>query len=88
MSFADKRLQRLFTGGETKGLPAEHVDKIDRLLELLDKALVERDLYVSGYHRLRGNRSGTAAWKISRNWRLTFRFEKGEAFDVRFVDYH
>ncbi len=87
-SFADKRLEKLFVSGTVKGLPARYVDKIDRLLDLLDKASSEKDLQVSGYHRLKGGREGSAAWTITRNWRLTFRFDKSEAYDVNFEDYH
>jgi proteic killer suppression protein len=87
-SFADKRLEILFVKRTSKGLPAKQVDKIDRLLDLLDKASSEKDLRVSGFHRLKGDRKGTSAWVVTRNWRLTFRFVAGRAYDVNFEDYH
>jgi toxin HigB-1 len=39
-------------------------------------------------HELRGNRKGSLALKVSGNWRVTFRLEKGDAFDVNYEDYH
>lgn len=33
---------------------------------------------------------GKALWavKVSGNWRITFRFEEGDAYIVDYVDYH
>jgi proteic killer suppression protein len=39
-------------------------------------------------HELKGNRKGTFALKVSGNWRVTFRLENGDAFDVNYEDYH
>jgi toxin HigB-1 len=35
-----------------------------------------------------GDRKGYWSVTVSRNWRVIFRFEKGHACDVDFVDYH
>ena len=41
-----------------------------------------------GLHKLAGDRS--AFWAISVNgpWRIVFRFDAGDAFEVEIVDYH
>lgn len=39
-------------------------------------------------HSLKGHRAGTWSVWVLGNWRLTFRFEKGNAYDVDLVDYH
>lgn len=41
-----------------------------------------------GLHKLGGNRKGQWAMTISGPWRLCFRFEDGDAWDVEIVDYH
>jgi proteic killer suppression protein len=41
-----------------------------------------------GLHGLRGDRKGTWAVVVNKNWRITFRFEGGNAYDVDFEDYH
>ncbi len=46
------------------------------------------DLPGYGFHRLKGTRSDTCSVKVSGNWRLTFRFEAGHAYDVNLEDYH
>ena len=37
---------------------------------------------------LRGESEGLWSVKVSGNWRLTFRFENGEACIVNYLDYH
>ena len=41
-----------------------------------------------GLHRLGGDLKGFWAVTVSRNWRVIFRFDGGDARDVDFVDYH
>ena len=45
---------------------------------------------VAGYdlHPLKGNLKGYWSVKVSGNWRLTFRFEGGDAYVVNYQDYH
>ena len=37
---------------------------------------------------LKGNRSGSYSIRINDQWRICFRFEDGDAYDVEIVDYH
>ena len=48
------------------------------------------DMDLPGYrlHRLRADRAGYWSVRVSGNWRLIFRFERGEAVDVDLIDYH
>ena len=39
-------------------------------------------------HPLKGELTGHHAVRVSANWRVTFRFEEGQAVDVDHVDYH
>ncbi|MBM4221445.1 MAG: peptidase, partial [Gammaproteobacteria bacterium] len=39
-------------------------------------------------HRLKGNRAGFWSVTVHANWRVIFRFEKGNATDVDYLDYH
>lgn len=41
-----------------------------------------------GLHKLGGDREGFWAVTINGPWRLVFRFESGDAFDVEIVDYY
>ena len=44
----------------------------------------------TGYrlHRLKGGLRGYWSIAISGNWRVIFRFEDGDAYDVDLIDYH
>ena len=39
-------------------------------------------------HPLKGKLKGRWSVSVSGNWRIVFRFEKGNAYDVDLVDYH
>ncbi|HYA43216.1 MAG TPA: type II toxin-antitoxin system RelE/ParE family toxin [Syntrophobacteraceae bacterium] len=39
-------------------------------------------------HSLKGQLRGFYSLTVRPNWRIIFRFEDGDAFDVDFVDYH
>lgn len=41
-----------------------------------------------GLHKLTGDRKGQWAIRVNGPWRIAFRFEGGDAFEVEIVDYH
>ena len=43
---------------------------------------------VSHFHALRGNRRASYAFHVTANWRLTFKFRDGDAYDLDYEDYH
>ena len=65
-------------------------DRIALALADLDGARGPSDLDLPGYrlHPLKGALKGFWSISISGNWRLIFRFEDGDAYDVDLVDYH
>lgn len=73
-----------------KQVPSQHAEKIQRLLEVLDRAASLNDLRRPGarLHKLRGDRKGFYAIDVSGRMRIVFRFEQGNAYDVEVVDYH
>jgi len=88
--FRHKGLERLFTSGETRGVSAQHVQRLRRLLASLSTATSPLNMNIAGYqlHPLVGERKGEWAVSVSGNWRLVFRFEGENATDVDLVDYH
>jgi proteic killer suppression protein len=40
------------------------------------------------HEKLSGMRAGEISIRINRQWRICFRFENGDAFDVGLEDYH
>ena len=89
-TFKYKGLERFFLVGERRLLDAQQIDRIERMLDALNNASDISDLLVPSYklHKLSGDRAGVWSMKVSGNWRLTFRFENGHAYDVDLEDYH
>ena len=89
-SFAHKGLELFFYTGNTKGIQAKHARKLSMILDLLDNAADEGDMDFPGsrLHQLKGNLAGLWSVTVSGNWRITFRFENGDAYIVNYQDYH
>lgn len=89
-SFAHKGLQRFFSTGWTGGIQSIHADRLRLLLALLDQAVRVADMDAPGLrlHPLKGKLKGHWSVTVQANWRLTFRFEDGDAYVVDYQDYH
>lgn len=86
-SFAHKGIKTFFETGSKAGIQAAHAPKLRLQLAALNRARKPDDLAVPNWrlHALKGNLSGHWAITVNGNWRLTFRFENGDAL---LVDYH
>ncbi len=83
--------KRLFEDGDARGLPAVLTQKLLDVLAALDTAEEPSDVGLfPGWrlHPLKGDRKGFWSVAITGNWRVIFRFEKGDAWEVDLIDYH
>lgn len=90
-SFADKETELLFATERSRRLPPEIQRRALVKLNHLDHAEVLDDLRFPPSNRLellRGDRAGRWSLRINDQWRLCFRFEGRDTFDVEIVDYH
>ena len=89
-NFKHKGLKRLFENGESKGILADHVEKIENILAVLNRAASPSDMDFHGFkiHPLKGERKWFYGVTVLANWRVIFRFEEGNACDVELIDYH
>jgi toxin HigB-1 len=89
-SFSHKGLARFHTKSDRSKIDAKQADRIRRILDRLDAAARPEDMNLPGYgfHGLAGKLKGSYAVSVSGNWRITFRFAEGDAFDVNLEDYH
>ena len=90
-SFRHKGLRRLWQDGDRRGVSGQSVDKIRRILAVLNRIREpgEMALYPGWrLHPLVGDLAGFWSVTVTGNRRIIFRFEEGQAFDVDFVDYH
>ena len=92
-NFVHKGLKRLYLQDSTKGVPADAVDKLQKMLAYLvnmDDPDELRLLVAWKAHILTGDRKGTWSLSVTRNRRLTFRIDaaEGELYDLNLEDYH
>lgn len=88
--FKHKALRKLFENDERKGLNANHVERLEDMLSMLNVAESLGDLNLPSLklHPLKGELKGLHAVTVRANWRIVFRFEDGNIYDVDLVDYH
>ncbi|MBI2421350.1 MAG: type II toxin-antitoxin system RelE/ParE family toxin [Candidatus Hydrogenedentes bacterium] len=87
-NFRNRSLRKLFEDGDDRKIPPDMREKLIELLDHLDAAASKKDLDIAGFHELKGDRKGCFAWKVTANYRLTFKFKDGDATDVDLEDYH
>lgn len=89
-SFMHKGLREFFETGTRRGIQPQHADRVELILNLLDAARQIKDMNFPGsrLHKLEPKHEGFYAVKVSGNWRITFRFDQGDAYEVNYEDYH
>jgi proteic killer suppression protein len=93
-SFADKTTADLFQERNTRD--ARHIPKVlwrvvQRKLKMLDVAVRIDDLESPPGNRLKalkGQMRGRYSIRVNEQYRVTFRWEDGHAFEVAVEDYH
>ena len=83
-------LRRAHERGNFRKVHNTHQARIATVLSDLDVANKVSDLDLPTYqlHPLKGNLTGFWSVRVSANWRIVFRFEEGDVYDVNLVDYH
>jgi len=68
----------------------KHAGKLERILDRLDAAEDVQDMRFPGsrLHKLEPRKANRWSVTVSGNWRITFRFDQGNAFEVDYEDYH
>lgn len=93
-SFGDRATEDVFHGEDSRlarRLPKELWGLIRRKLDAVHAAAALSDLRVPPGNRLealRGDQSGRQSIRVNDQFRITFRFEAGHAWEVRCEDYH
>ena len=91
LTFADKQTAAIFEGFRVRTFPLELHRAALRKLTAIDKSLTLNDLRSPPGNRLEklaGDRNGQWSIRINDQWRICFRFENGDAYDVEIADYH
>jgi len=92
-SFADKMAEDIYDGTNSRfsrKLPRDLHGKAQRLFDQMNAAPSLEFLRVPPGNRLEklsGNMEGCWSLRINNRWRIVFRWEDNDSFDVRIVDY-
>ena len=90
-NFADKETKKIYDQEFSRKLPQDIQHIALRKLILIDKASTLDDLRVPPANRLEqlsGNRKGQYSIRINQQYRICFRVENNNFYDVEIVDYH
>jgi proteic killer suppression protein len=90
-SFADRETERLFARTPGRRFPPELHRVMLRKLIQLEAADRLDDLRVPPGNRLealKGDRKGQHSIRVNDQWRVCFRWDDGDAYEVEIVDYH
>jgi proteic killer suppression protein len=88
-SFRHRSLKRFHDSGDPSRIAAALRAQVQRVLSALDAAESPRELYIPGCRPrpLKGELKGFWSVTVSGNWRVVFRFEGGNGFDVDLLDH-
>jgi proteic killer suppression protein len=89
-NFKHRGLKRLYEDADGRGIRPDLVETVAEILTVLDGAKSPQALNLSGYrlHPLKGDLKGLWSVTVRANWRIMFRFDGSDAFDVELIDYH
>lgn len=90
-TFADKQTERFYVNGKSRRVPPDVARRVLRKLTAIDAAEQVELLRVppgNRLHALGGDRAGQFSVSVNDQWRICFRFEDGDAYDVEICDYH
>ena len=89
--FKDKETQKLFMGRRSRAVSGPAVRRARIKLAQLDQVESVEELKVppgNRLHKLSGDREGQWGMRVNDQYRICFRFENGDAYDVEATDYH
>jgi toxin HigB-1 len=90
-SFKNNETERIFLQIPCRRFSKDIQYKALKKLIILNSAENETDLVIphsNHFENLKGNRKGECSIRINDKWRICFRFENGNAYDVSIEDYH
>lgn len=89
-SFRHKELKRYYERDDRNLIRPDLQEDVKVILTMLQIARSPEILRAPQHklHKLKGDRKGYWSVTVKRNWRIIFRFENGNAYDVEMIDYH
>jgi toxin HigB-1 len=90
-SFGSKDTRKIWDGERVKGFATELQEIARRKLRMLNNSQNIADLQIPPSNRLeklKGNLRDFHSIRINDQWRIIFKWDKGNASDVEILDYH
>lgn len=91
VAFGSKDTEKIWNGERVRGVPVEIQQIGRRKLRMLNNSQSIIDLKIPPSNRLEkltGNLSGFYSIRINDQWRIIFKWENNNAYDVKIIDYH
>jgi len=90
-SFADKETEKIWNQESSRKLPGDIQVRAHKKLRMIHAAGALESLQVPPSNRLetlKGDRKSQWSIRINQQWRICFRWEDGDAYEVELADYH
>ena len=90
-SFGDKDTEALFNRERVKKLSPDLLQRSRSKLLIIHAATSENDLRIppgNRFEKLKGDKKGLCSIRINDQWRITFKWMNGNAYEVVVTDYH
>ena len=91
ISFGNNDTEKIWDGDRVKKLPIEIQTVGRRKLSMLNNSINLTDLRIPPSNRLEklsGKLNNFYSIRINNQWRIIFKWNKGNASDVQIIDYH
>lgn len=90
-SFTDKEAEKIWIGIPSQKLPPKIQNVTRRKLRMINNAQTINDLRIppaNHLEKLSGNLEGFYSIRINKQWRVIFKWNNDNAFEVKIIDYH
>jgi proteic killer suppression protein len=91
VSFGSKNTEKIWNGEWVKGLPTEIQEISRRKLRMIHNSVNIADLRIPPANRLEklaGKQKDFYSIRINDQWRIVFKWNNGNAFEVEIIDEH
>ncbi|WP_209391445.1 type II toxin-antitoxin system RelE/ParE family toxin [Chryseobacterium sp. RR2-3-20] len=91
VNFGNKETEKIWKGIISKKLPREIQEVARRKLKMINNSIDVNDLRIPPANRLeklKGDLKEFYSIRINNQWRVVFKWENGNAFEVEIMDYH
>jgi len=90
-SFKDKETEKVYNREGSSKLPRDIQQVALRKLRMLNNVKSLNDLRVppaNSLEKMKGNREGQLSIRINDQWRICFKWQSSDAYEVEIADYH